>query len=224
MRPPLWPPPVALSTAEHAIIKRIRGAKVCGCLRQHRHARGAEAVQPELLTLSKDQPPGQPPVPPAPGALATLLPASPPVSDDAGSVATTMDRRWPGVRDGRDAEPPPCSPGLLVALRQRVSAQQLDRRWRARTVARAAPSGACGARQWRAALESRPLGGAGRVDETHHLLGHTLRQALSVIARQQGRGLRAVAEEAGAALVWRDRACTRPWRWTGMIPGRRRTR
>jgi hypothetical protein len=32
-------------------------------------------------------------------------------------------------------------------------------------------------------------------------LGHALRKAVGVIARQQGRGLRAVAEEAGAALV-----------------------
>jgi hypothetical protein len=39
------------------------------------------------------------------------------------------------------------------------------------------------------------------VEDTYNLLGHALRKALSVIARQQGRGLCAVAEEAGAALV-----------------------
>ena len=43
--------------------------------------------------------------------------------------------------------------------------------------------------------------GAGRVEDTYNLLGHALRKALSVIARQQGRGLAAVAEEAGAALL-----------------------
>jgi hypothetical protein len=37
-----------------------------------------------------------------------------------------------------------------------------------------------------------------QVEDTYNLLGHALRKALSVIARQQGRG--AVAEEAGAAL------------------------
>ena len=75
MRPPLWHPPVELSTAEHAIIKRIRRAKLFVCLRQHRHALCADALQQELLTLSKDQPQGQPPVPPAPLALAPLLQA-----------------------------------------------------------------------------------------------------------------------------------------------------
>jgi hypothetical protein len=33
MRPPLWHPPLDLSTAEHAIIKRIRRAKLCVFLR-----------------------------------------------------------------------------------------------------------------------------------------------------------------------------------------------
>ena len=112
-----------------------------------------------------------------------------------------MDRRWPLVLDGLDAETPPCSTGPLVALRQRVIAQQLDRRLLARTVARAARRGACGPRQLRAALASRPRWGAGRVEEPDTLVGHALRKALSVLARQQGRGLRAVAEEAGASLV-----------------------
>jgi hypothetical protein len=75
-------------------------------------------------------------------------------------------------------------------------AQQLDR-----TVELAATNGAFGPRQLRAALDSSPLWGVGRVEDTYNLLGHALRKALRVIARQQGRGLRAVAEEAGASLV-----------------------
>jgi hypothetical protein len=43
--------------------------------------------------------------------------------------------------------------------------------------------------------------GRGRVEDTDNLLGHALRKALSVIARQQGRELAAVASEAGAPLV-----------------------
>ena len=75
MRPPLWHPPVELSTAEHAIIKRIRRAKLFVFLRQHRHTLFADPFQQELATLYKDQPQGQPPVPPAQLALATLLQA-----------------------------------------------------------------------------------------------------------------------------------------------------
>jgi hypothetical protein len=201
MRPSLWHPPVELSTAEHAIMKRIRRAKLFVFLRQHRHALFAEAFQQELLMLYKNQPQGQPPVPPAQLALATLLQAYTQVSDDEVIEATTMDRRWQLVLDCLDCETPPFSKGTLVAFRQRLIAQQLDRRLLERTVEIAALSGAFGSRQLRAALDSSPLWGAGRVEDTYNLLGHALRKAVGVMARQQGRGLRAVAEEAGASLV-----------------------
>ena len=67
--------PVDLSTGEHALIKRIRRAKLFVFLRQHRHKLFAETFQQELTTLYKDQPQGHPPVPPAQLALATLLQA-----------------------------------------------------------------------------------------------------------------------------------------------------
>ena len=166
MRPPLWHPPVELSTAEHAIIKRIRRAKLFVFLRHHRPTLFADPFQQELATLYKDQPQGHPPVPPAQLALATLLQAYPQVSDDEVIEATTMDRRWQLVLDGHDAETPPFSKGTLVAFRQRLIAQQLERRLVERTVELAAASGALGPRQLRAALDSSPLWGAGRVEET----------------------------------------------------------
>jgi Transposase DDE domain/Transposase domain (DUF772) len=201
MRPPLWHPPVELSTAEHAITKRIRRAKLFVFLRQHRHELLADAFQQELLLLYKDQPQGHPPVPPARLALATILQAYTQVSDDEVIEATTMDRRWQLVLDCLDCETPPFSKGTLVVFRQRLIAPQLDRRLLERTVEIAASSGAFGSRQLRAALDSRPLWGAGRVEDTYNLLGHALRKALGVIARQQGRGLRAVAAVAGTSLV-----------------------
>ena len=201
MRPPLWHPPVELSLAEHAIIKRIRRAKLFLFLRQHRHTLFADPLQQELLTLYKDQPQGHPPVPPAQLALATLLQAYTQVSDDEVIEATTMDRRWQLVLDCLDSDTPPFSKGTLVAFRQRLIAQHMDRRLLERTVELAATSGAFGSRQLRAALDSSPLWGAGRVEDTYNLLGHALRKAVGVIARQQGRGLPAVAKEAGAPLV-----------------------
>ena len=70
MRPPLWHPPIALSTAEQAISRRIRRAKLFVFLRQHRHTLFGDPFQEELATLYKDQPQGHPPVPPAQLALA----------------------------------------------------------------------------------------------------------------------------------------------------------
>jgi hypothetical protein len=70
-----------------------------------------------------------------------------------------------------------------------------------RTVALAAQSGEVGSRQLRGALDSSPLWGAGRVEDTYNLLGHALKKALGVIARQQGWELAVVAEAAGASVV-----------------------
>jgi transposase len=77
-----------------------------------------------------------------------------------------MDRRWQMVLDGLDSESAPFSKGPLVAFRQRLIAQQMDRRLLERTVEIAAASGAFGSRQLRAALDSSPLWGAGRVEDT----------------------------------------------------------
>ena len=123
------------------------------------------------------------------------------MSDDEVIEVTTMDRRWQMVLDCLDSERAPFSKGTLVAFRQRLLAQQMDRRLLERTVEIAAASGAFGARQLRAALDSSPLWGAGRVEDTYTLLGHALRKAVGVIARQQGRELPAVANEVGVPLV-----------------------
>jgi transposase len=201
MRPPLWHPPIDLSTAEQTIIRRIRRAKLFVLLRQHRHTLFSDPFQEELATLYKDQPQGHPPVPPAQLALATLLQAYTGVSDDEVIEATTMDRRWQLVLDCLDCDTPPFSKGTLVSFRHRLLAQQMDRRLLERTLEVAAASGGFGVRQLRAALDSSPLWGAGRVEDTYNLLGHALRKAVGVIARQQGRALPAVANEVGAPLV-----------------------
>jgi hypothetical protein len=186
MRPPLWDPPVALSPAEQALIKRIRRAKLCVFLRQHRHELCCDTFPQELAALSTARPHGPPPVPPAQLALATLLPASRGVSDDEVIDATPMDRRGQRVRDWLDGDQPPFRQGPRVVCRQRLSAQARERRLRERTGDLAAASGALGPRQWRAALDSSPLWGAGRGEDTDNLLGHALRKAVGVMARQQG--------------------------------------
>lgn len=201
MRPAMWQPPVACSPAEQKIMARIRRAKLFVFLRQYRHEIFDEAFQAELAQGYAASSKGQPPVPPAQLALATILQAYTGVSDDEVIEALVMDRRWQLVLDCLDCDTAPFSKGTLVGFRTRLIEQEWDRRLIERTVAVAAQHGVFSARQLRAALDSSPLWGAGRVEDTYNLLGHALRKALSVIARQQGRGLTAVAEEAGAALL-----------------------
>lgn len=112
-----------------------------------------------------------------------------------------MDRRWQLVLDCLECEEPPFCQATLVRFRTALIIHGLDRRLIEQTVEVAQRKKGFGSRQLRAALDSSPLWGVGRVEDTYNLLGHALRKALSVIARQQGRGLAAVAAEAGAEII-----------------------
>ncbi len=201
MRPPLWQPPVDPSAAEQAILNRIRRAKLFVFLRHQRHHLFSASFQEELAATYQASPYGQPPIPPAQLALATLLQAYTGVSDDEVIEATLMDRRWQLVLDCLECERPPFSKGTLVAFRARLIEHELDRRLIERTLEVAAQRGGFSARQLRAALDSSPLWGAGRVEDTYNLLGHALTKALGVLARQQGRELADIAAAAGAEVV-----------------------
>jgi hypothetical protein len=201
MRPRMWEPPVEPSPAERAVIKAVRRAKLFVFLREHRHELFDEQFQAELAEAYADSPKGQPPVPPAQLALATILQAYAKVSDDEVIEATVMDRRWQLALDCMGAEEPPFSKGTLVGFRRRLIEHDLDRRLIERTVDLAARTKGFGARALRAALDSSPLWGAGRVEDTFNLMGHALRKALGVIAVLQGRGQAAgitmLAQQAG---------------------------
>lgn len=201
MRPHLWHPPVELSSTEAAIVKRIKRAKLFVFLRSIRHLLFDEAFQAELATLYAPTAQGHPPIPPAQLALTTLLQAYTGASDAEAIEALTMDRRWQVVLDCLDCEQAPFSQATLVRFRQALIIHQLDRRLIERTLELATQTQGFSARSLRAALDSSPLWGAGKVEDTYNLLGHALRKALSVIAAQQGRELAAVATEAGAQLV-----------------------
>ena len=196
MRPGVWRPPVEPSPAEQAVIKAVRRAKLFVFLRLHRHELFDEQFQAGLAEAYADRPKGQPPVPPAQLALATILQAYTGVSDDEVIEATVMDRRWQLVLDCLGAEEPPFSKGTLVGFRKRLIERDLDRRLVERTVELAARTKGFGARALRAALDSSPLWGAGRVEDTFNLMGHALCKALGVIAAVQGRG-----QAAGTAAV-----------------------
>ncbi len=201
MRPPVWQPPVTLSEAEATIVRRVRRAKLFVFLRAQRHVIFDAAFQEELAGMYADAPQGHPPVAPALLALATLLQAYTGASDAEAVEACVMDRRWQLVLDCRDCAEAPFGKGTLVAFRERLIAADLDRRLIERTVAVAAQSKGFGHQQLRLALDSSPLWGAGRVEDTLNLLGHALRKAVGMIARHQGREVAEVAGEAGVPLL-----------------------
>ena len=128
MRRSLWQPSVSLSAAEAGIVRRIKRATLFIWLRAHRHELFDPVFQAELAATYAPSTVGQPPVPPAQLALATLVQAYTGASDDEVIEAAVMDRRWQLVLDCLDCAHAPFSKGTLVAFRERLIAHDLDHR------------------------------------------------------------------------------------------------
>jgi len=204
MQPVMWTPPIELSQQEEQIVKKIRKAKLFVFLRQHRHELFNEAFQEELAHLYRKAERGHPPVAPAMLALALILEAYTGVSDDEVIEATVMDRRWQLVLDCLDTEQAPFSKGTLVAFRQRLIEGQVDRRLIERTIEIAEQSQAFGPRALRAALDSSPLWGAGRVEDTYNLVGHALKKVMRVVADRASEGAGGSGTGGGGRTGLRD--------------------
>ena len=201
MRPEPWNPPIDWSEKEAKIVKLIKRAKLFTFLREIRHLLFDEEFQEELSQMYAEAVTGHPPVPPAQLALTVILQAYTKASDAEAIEALTMDKRWQLVVDCLDCEQAPFSQATLVRFRQGLIIHQLDRRLIERTVELAFQTKKFGGRQLRAALDSSPLWGAAKVEDTYNLLGHALKKALGVIACQQGRELTEIASEMDADLV-----------------------
>jgi hypothetical protein len=191
-----------LTLEEHNMAARTRQArKFFVFLRARRHELLEATFQDTLAATYSAASGGKEPVEAGMLALATLLQAYGHVGDRDAVELTVMDKRWQMVLDCLGAEQPPFSQGTLWNFRMRLMAHNLDNILLERTVTWAAQPGGVGARQLRAALDSTPLLGAGRVEDTLHLLGHAWRKAVGLAARARGVSAEAIREAAGWVLV-----------------------
>src|SRR5215468_9499773 len=198
----MWNPPIALTPEEQKIVARTRKTrKFFVFLRERRHAILDADFQHALAQSYSPEPGGKAPVEAGLLALATLLQAYCHVGDRDAVELTVMDKRWQMVLDCLGGEHPPFSQGTLFNFRMRLITHNLDKTLLDRTVALAEHTGGFGARQLRAVLDSTPLFGAGRVEDTLNLLGHALRQAVSLAAQELGTSAEAVEEDAGLTLM-----------------------
>ena len=179
----------------------IKRAKLFVFLGEHRHELFDDALQEELAILYAPSHWGHPPIPPAQWALSAILQAYTGVSYDEVIEATLMDRCWQLVLDCLDAEQAPFSKGTFVAFRKRLIEAQMDRRLIERTIELVSQIQSFGPQSLRAALDSSPLWGADRVEDTYNLIGHALKKTLRLVAKSRGETVTEVSHEAGAAIV-----------------------
>ena len=197
----MWHPPIALTLEEQKIAARTRKTrKFFVFLRARRHALLDAAFQNALAQSYSPEPTGKAPVEVGRLALVLLLQAYGNVSDRAAVELPVMDKRWQMVLDCVGAAQPPFSPGTLFNFRMRLMAHNLDKTLLDRTVTLAEETGGFGARQRRAAPDSTPLFGAGRVEDTLTLRGHALRKAVGLVAQARGTSVDVLLEEAGLTL------------------------
>lgn len=161
-----------------------------------------EAFQAELATVY--QPRGTVPVAPALLAMVTLLQAYDQIGDAEAVVTAQLDPRWQMVLGCLGATKAPFSQGVLVKFRARMIAHDLDRKLLTRTVDLAKRTGKFGWQRLQAALDSSPLLGAGRIEDTWNLIGRALNAVVTCAAKAVARPRASVIAEAGLTLADRS--------------------
>jgi hypothetical protein len=185
---PRWTPPVEPTFKEEKLLKRLkRHKKLFGFLREHRHEIFTEEFQAELEGMYRDSGAGKTPTAPALMCMVVLLQCYVNVSDAEAVEASVMDARWRLALDSLDVEEPVFSQGSLQRFRERLIAHDMDRRLLERTVEVARQTGGADWKKLPRALEvgidSRPLHGAGRVEDTYNLLGHAARKIVECASK-----------------------------------------
>ena len=206
MRIARWTPPVAPTRQEQFLLKRLdRVRKLLGFLRLHRHELFDDAFQDELAAMYRATGAGKAARPPAMMAMAMLVQGYLGMSDAEMIELTVVDLRVQMVLGCLGAEEPPFSQGALQEFRERLIAADLDRRVLERTVELAKATKAFDYRKLpttlRVAIDSSPLEGAGRVEDTFNLLAHAARNVVSCAAGLLGWTDEKVCRQAGIPLL-----------------------
>lgn len=194
-----WEPPVALSFVEKRFVKRMaRTGKLFAFLRTHRRTIFDDAIQAELASMYRDSGAGANAVAPGLMAMATLLQGYLGASDAEMVELTVFDARVQMVLGCIGTQQPAFSQGAFSDFRSRLIRHDLDRRILERSVEIARASHGFDPKKFpktlRVGIDSKPLAGAGRVEDTFNLLGHAARK---------------IVECAAALLKWTpSRVCT----------------
>jgi hypothetical protein len=203
-----WSPPVELSPQEQLLMKRLtRVRALFGFLRQHRHELFDDAFQGQLESMYRTTGAGDPPHPPALMCMVTLLQGYVGASDAEAVELAVMDLRWQMVLDCLGAVTPPFSQGALQVFRERMVAHEMDRVLLERTVALVRSGaftegeGRAVSKALRVAVDSRPLAGAGRVEDTLNLLGHAARSIVRLVSKLLDRAPEEICRKAGIPLL-----------------------
>jgi hypothetical protein len=203
-----WTPEVKCSERETRLLRLVgKSRKLFVFLREHRHEIFDERFQEELEAMYRDSGQGEEPQPPALLCMAVLLQGYLQVSDAEAVRLSATDSCWRMVLAtlAQQGDAPAFSQGGLQQFRERLIRHDMDRRVLERTVELARQTRAFDWKKLpksvRVAVDSRPLEGAGRVEDTINLLGHAGRKIAECIAAELELSFEEVCQQAGAPLL-----------------------
>jgi hypothetical protein len=201
-----WKPSVTYTRQEQFLLKRLRRTrKLFAFLRDHRHEIFDDAMQAELESMYRESGAGKEPVCPAMMSMAALMQGYLGVSDAEAVELTVVDLRWQMVLDRLGSTEPVFSQGAFQEFRDRMIRHDMDRRVMEKTIALARATGAFDFRKLpkglQVAVDSMPLEGAGRVEDTVNLLAHAGRKIVDCVAALLEWPRERVCKEAGIPLL-----------------------
>jgi hypothetical protein len=201
-----WTPRIELTRKERFILKRLkRIRKLFAFLRLHRHELFDDSFQDELEKMYRCTGAGEEPIPPAFLCMVLIIQGYLQISDAEAVELALLDMRWQMALDCYGIEEPPFSQGALQQFRERLIATDMDRRLLERTRELAKKSNGFDwkklPKDLRVGVDSRPLLGAGRVEDTFNLLGHSARKIVECVATTTGQDFMDVCRAAGIPLL-----------------------
>jgi hypothetical protein len=158
-----------------------------------------DEFQDELIAAYA--PRGQEPCPPAMLAMVMLLQRFDGLSDADAVEEAEHDRRWQLVLGTLGEQRAPFGQGSLVRFRIRAIEHDLDKKLVDRTVALAKKTKAYSWKYLKVALDSSPLEGAGRVEDTWNLIGRAMSKVVGAVAHAVGVEASTVIEGAGLTVL-----------------------
>jgi hypothetical protein len=203
-----WSPLVERSEREERLLKLAgRSRKLLVFLRGHRHELFDDGYQSEMESMYRDTGQGEEPQPPALMCMALLVQGYLQVSDAEAVRLSATDNCWRMVLGtlGEKGDEPAFSQGGLQQFRERLVRHDMDLRLLERTIELAKKTRGFDWKKLpktlRVAVDSRPLAGAGRIEDTINLLGHAGRKVAECIAKTLRMEFADVCRLSGAPLL-----------------------
>lgn len=197
-----WDPPIDTSSVEQRILHLCRKQKLWQFLREYRHLLLDEEVRSGLADMYSPTGKGCP-VPPEQLALAMLLQVAFGVPDHEVPTLTVVDQRWRmvlGCLDDTSGEPL-FSQGTVFHFRERAREHGFIKQLLEKTVTLARETKGFSHKRLRAMIDSSPLVGAGRVEDTFNLIGRALRSLITVASQEAGQREEKLVEELALSVA-----------------------